>query len=164
MKKAFLGVYLSTDEEDLPKTDQKAARYLTQSQLYLKQALFSNFSLIFAASEFGDDVPDFMKDASLRNITVTTKLDLLKSKDREQLLHGFTPDQQALVDYLVLSKSSEFAGVGHSSFAWNLALARHFYTKQKDNELDGPQIFGDALGRIYGAPGGHAEFAACMWP
>jgi hypothetical protein len=80
------------------------------------------------------------------------------------LLHDFTPDQQALVDYLVLSKASEFAGVGHSSFAWNLALARHLFTIQKDDELDGPQMFGDALSRIYGAPGGNPEFPTSMWP
>jgi len=164
LKKTFLGVYLSTDVEDLPKEDQGNAHYETQSNLYLNQALSANLSLIYAASESGDDILDFMKDASLKNVTVTTKFDLLKGKDREQLLHDFTPDQQALIDYLVLSKASEFAGVGHSSFAWGLALARHFYSKQKDGELDGPQMFGDTLSQIYGAPGGHAEFPACMWP
>jgi hypothetical protein len=164
LKKAFLGVYLSTDVDDLVKADQENARYETQSKLYLNQALSANLSLLYAASEFGDDIPDFMKDASLQNITVTTKLDLLKGKDREQLLQGFTPDQQALVDYLVLSKASEFAGVGHSSFAWNLALARHLFSKQKDGEPDERQMFGDGLSYIYGTPGGHAEFLACMWP
>jgi hypothetical protein len=164
LEKAFLGVYLSTDEDDLPKADQVNAHYQTQSQFYLNQALSANLSLIYAVSEFGDDIPDFMKDASLRNIIVTTKLDLLKGKDREQLLHGFTPDQQALVDYLVLSKASAFAGVGHSSFAWSLALARRSFMEQKGNELDGPQMFGDALSQIYGTPGEHAEFASCMWP
>jgi hypothetical protein len=164
LKKAFLGAYLSTDYADLPKPDEKNARYQVQSQLYLNQALSANLSLIYVASEFGDDIPDFMKDASLQNITVTAKLDLLKGEDREQLLHDFTPDQQALVDYLVLSKASEFAGVGHSSFAWNIALARHLYMTQKEDELGGLQVFEDALSQIYGTPGGHPEFPASMWP
>jgi hypothetical protein len=164
LKKAFLGAYLSTDYEDLPKSDQKNARYQVQSQLYLNQAMSANLSLIYAASEFGGEIPDFMKDANLQNVTVTAKLDLFKGKDREQLLHDFTPDQQALVDYLVLSKASEFAGVGHSSFAWNIALARHLYTTQKDDGIDGSQVFEDTLSLIYGTPGGHPEFRASMWP
>jgi hypothetical protein len=80
------------------------------------------------------------------------------------LLQSFTPDQQALVDYLVLSKASEFAGTGHSSLAWNIALARHLYTTQKDDKLNGPRVFKDALSQIYGSPGRHNEFAASMWP
>jgi hypothetical protein len=164
LKKAFLGAYLSTDEEGLQKADQKNARYQVQSQHYLNQALSANLSLIYAASEVGRDILEFIKDGNLQNITVTTKLDLLKGQDREHLLDTFTPDQQAIVDFLVFSKASEFAGVGHSGMAWNLALARHFYTAQKNDELDGPQMFGDALSRIYGAQGGHPEFPTSMWP
>lgn len=164
LKKAFLGVYLSTDVDGLAKDDQVNARYETQSKLYFAQAAAANLSLIYAASKFGDDILNFIKDAGTRNITVTTKLDLLKGKDREQLLNDFTPDQSLLVDYLVMAKASEFAGVGHSSFAWNIALKRHQFTTQKEDELDGPQVFGDTLSQIYGPPDGHTEFAACMWP
>ena len=149
---------------DLPEADQKIARYQVQSQRYLNQAFSGNLSLLYVASELGHEIPKFINDASHQNITVTAKLDLLKGKDRDDLLHDFTSDQQALVDYLVLSKASEFAGVGHSSFAWNVALARHLYTTQKGNELDGPQIFGDDLSLIYGTPGGHPKFPASMWP
>jgi hypothetical protein len=163
-EKAFVGVYLSTDDEHLPEADQKIARYQVQSQRYLNQAFSANLSLLYVASELGHEIPKFINDASHQNITVTAKLDLLKGKDRDDLLHDFTSDQQALVDYLVLSKASEFAGVGHSSFAWNVALARHLYTTQKGDELDGPQIFGDDLSLIYGTPGGHPEFPASMWP
>ncbi len=163
-KKAFLRVYLSTDDTGLTKTDTRLARYKVQSQLYLAQASSSNLSLIYAASEFGHNIVDFIKDGSLQNITAIGKLDLLRGQDREHLLDAFTPDQQALVDFLVLSKASEFAGVGHSNFAWNLALARHFYTAQKDDELDGPQMYADAISRIYGAPRGHPEFPSSMWP
>jgi hypothetical protein len=164
LDKAFVGVYLSTDNEDLPTADQKNAQYQVQAQLYLNHALSANLSLVYVASEFGYEIPEFIKDASLRNIAVTAKLDLLKGKDRDDLLHDFTIDQQALVDYLVLSKASEFAGVGHSSFAWNVALARQLHTTQKGDEFDGPQMFGDDLSRIYGTPGGHPEFPASMWP
>ncbi|KAE9368706.1 hypothetical protein N431DRAFT_428469 [Stipitochalara longipes BDJ] len=164
LKKAFLGVYLSTDDKDLSKADKLLSRYQIQSKLYLAQASSSNFSLVYAASEFGHDILEFIKDGNLQNVTVTGKLDLLKGQDREHLLDAFTPDQQALIDFLILSKASEFAGVGHSSLAWNIALARHFYTAQKDDELEGPQMYGDALSRIYGAPGGHPEFPASMWP
>ena len=164
LKNAFLGAYLSTDDKGLPKAEKLIARYQVQSQLYLAQALSSNFSLVYAAAEFGHDILQFIQDGRIQNITVIGKLDLLKGQDREHLLDAFTPDQQTLVDFLVLSKASEFAGVGHSSLAWNIALGRHFYTTQKNDELEGPQMYGDALSRIYGTPGGHPEFPASMWP
>lgn len=164
LENAFVGVYLSTDDEDLPEADQKLARYQVQSQLYLNQAFSANLSLVYIASELGHEIPKFIKDASLQNLTVTAKLDLLKGKDRDDFLRDFTTDQQALVDYLILSKASDFAGVGHSSFAWNVALARHLYTTRNGDELDGPQMFDDALSLIYGTPGGHPEFPASMWP
>jgi hypothetical protein len=54
------------------------------------------------------------------NLTVTTKHDLLTGDDLSEL-EALRFDQRTMVDFL-LSKSSDFAGVGHSSFAWNVAL------------------------------------------
>jgi len=74
-----------------------------------------------------------------------------------------TVDQQALVDYLVMSKASDFVGVGHSSFAWNIALKRHQFTRRLDY-LDGPETFDDGLSQIYGIVRGHPEYPGAMWP
>ncbi len=75
-----------------------------------------------------------------------------------------TFDQQTLVDFLVMLKVSEFVGVGHSSFAWNVALRRHQYLKKEVEWLSGPQTANDPFSQIFGAAGGHPEFVASMWP
>jgi len=95
---------------------------------------------------------------------VTTKFNLLKEKDLEEL-QALKWDQQGLVDFLVMLKASDFAGIGHSSFAWNVALKRHVFVKKKDR-VRGPEILmGDELSLIYGDVRGYEpEYAACLWP
>ena len=58
---------------------------------------------------------------------VTTKLELLKGDDLQQLT-DLTWDQQALVDYLILTKSTHFTGCSFSSFTMNIAFKRHLMT------------------------------------
>ncbi len=54
-----------------------------------------------------------------------------------------------MVGFLVMLKTSEFAGVGHSRFSWNVGRLRHVYAQKKDH-LSGPQILSDELSQIYG--------------
>jgi hypothetical protein len=95
-------------------------------------------------------------------MSVTTKFDHLSGQDLEEL-KNLAWDQQALVDFLVMMKAADFAGIAHSSFAWNIALKRHQYAKKKDH-LDGPQMLSDELSQMYGIPRGYPEYAACLWP
>jgi hypothetical protein len=164
---AFFGAHLRTEKdavEGWPAPDWIYSRFETQSQLYLEQAPRSNSSVIYVASGDLNEVAKFANDASTspNNFAVTTKFDLLKGKDLEEL-QGLKWDQQALVDFLVMLKASDFAGIGHSSFAWNIALKRHVSATQKKH-LDGPQMLSDELSQIYGIVRGYPEYAACLWP
>ncbi|CAL3972330.1 unnamed protein product [Diplocarpon coronariae] len=161
----LLGAYLSTetDVKVLPKPDRLNADYDTQARLYLDHAMRSNLSAIYAASERDTDIPRFFKDAAALGVRVTSKLDLLQGRDRKRLL-AMTPDQQSLVDFLVLGTVSEFVGVGHSSFAWSVALRRQQYLEKKVGLAEGPELLSDPFSQIFGTPGSHPEFAAAMWP
>jgi hypothetical protein len=165
LKRIFLGAYLSTEVRGLEflKDDRVNARYDAQSKLYLDQAVQSNLSLVYLASDKVSKIPQFVNDASSRNIAVTTKIDVLKGEDRKYLLHELTVDQQALVDYLVMPKALDFVGVGHSCFTWNVALKRHQFARRLDY-LDGPEMFDDGLSQIYGTVRGNPEYPTGIWP
>jgi hypothetical protein len=162
---SFFGVHLRTEKdaaEGWPAPDWVYSRYDTQSKLYLEQAPRSSPAVIYVASGDLNEVAKFATDAAARNMSVTTKFDHLSGQDLEEL-KNLAWDQQALVDFLVMMKAADFAGIAHSSFAWNIALKRHQYAKKKDH-LDGPQMLSDELSQMYGIPRGYPEYAACLWP
>lgn len=137
---AFFGVHLRTERdavEGWPAPDWVYSRFETQSQKYLEQAPRSNSSIIYVASGDLNEVTKlaFNATSAPNNYIVTSKTDLLRGEDLEEL-HALKWDQQGLVDFLVMSKASDFAGIGHSSFAWNVALKRHVYARQT-RHLDG---------------------------
>jgi hypothetical protein len=161
----YFGVHLSTVRDlstVVSKVDLKYYTYEMQSKLFFEQASKSELSLVYVSSDDGADLVQFIRDAQALNLTVMNKFDLLKGWDRETLLE-LTPDQQAMIDYLILSKSSQFVGVGHSSFAWNIALQRHHYAEQKD-PFDGPQMLSDEFSQIYGTPKARPAYRTSMWP
>jgi len=162
---AFFGVHLRTEKDAVeawPADDWTYGRYDKQSAFYLDQAPRSNSSVIYVASGNLSEVARFATDASPLQLPVVTKFDMLKGRDLKRL-EALTWDQQALVDFLVMLKASDFAGVAHSSFAWNIALKRHVYAKEK-NHLDGLQMLSDELSQVYGPPRMYPEYAACLWP
>ncbi|CAG8976353.1 hypothetical protein HYALB_00006125 [Hymenoscyphus albidus] len=165
-KNAFFGAHLRTERDAVeawPAVDWIYSRYETQAKAYLKQASQTNATkLIYVASGNLTEVSRFAEEAQALDLTVTTKADLLQSRDLE-VLETLVWDQQALVDFLVMLKSSDFAGIGHSSFAWNIALKRHIYAHEKKH-LQGPQMLNDEYSQIYGLPRGYPEYAACLWP
>lgn len=168
LPEAFLGAHLSTEKdaaEGWPAPDWVYSRYETQSREYLEQAPRSNSSVIYVASGDLEEIAKFAGDAAkVPNgaLPVTSKFELLKGKDFEDL-KALQWDQQALVDFLVMLKASDFAGVGHSSFAWNVALKRHVFAKE-GKYLDGPQMFSDELSQVYGRVREYPKYAACLWP
>jgi hypothetical protein len=165
LKDRYFGIHLSSAQDAgaaSSEVDQTYYQYTTQSKLYLDQAVVSTLSLLYVSSDNGADLVWFISDTQALNLTVTTKFDLLKGWDKETLLE-LTRDQRAMVDYLVLSRASQFAGVGHSSSSWNIALQRHQYAEQRDY-LGGPQMMSDDLSQIYGTPNGRPEYPASMWP
>ncbi|KAL5330735.1 hypothetical protein ACEPPN_000256 [Leptodophora sp. 'Broadleaf-Isolate-01'] len=165
LRNSFFGVHLRTEKdaaEGWPTNDWEYSRYGTQSRLYLEQAPRSTPSVIYVASGDLAEVAKFAKDAAGINITATTKFDLLPGPELDEL-NALAWDQQALVDFLVMQKAADFAGVGHSSFAWNVALKRHIFAEERKH-LDGPQMLSDELSQIYGNVRGYPEYAACLWP
>lgn len=164
-KKTFFGAHLRTEidsQKGFPVQVYEYSKYSVQSRYYIDQAAASKLPVIYLASGDVKQLERFTDDAQKYNLTVSTKYDLVSGEDKKHL-DNLTFDQQALVDYLVLQTSSEFAGVGHSSFAWNIALWRHQFAKQRDH-LNGPQLMSDELSQIYGTVGQYLEYAACLWP
>jgi len=101
-----------------------------------------------------------------RNVTVVTKHDLLRGADRRQL-DGLSFDQQALVDFLVLFRSSAFMGVAHSSFPWNIALRRHELSRYERYGNEGSDLLRDELSVIMGMAADYPHvdpFVSGLWP
>ena len=71
-------------------------------------------------------------------------------------------DQRALVDYLVLLKGQEFAGVGHSIFSWNVAMKRHDVAEHQVGVLK-KDVWSDGLSSLYGIRSSFVESSDCMW-
>jgi len=167
LENAFFGAHLRTEKDardGWPAEDWEYSRYNVQSKFYLSQARDVRSSIIYVASGDASEVSTFAHDAASINATITTKTLLLTGTDKEQL-EALAWDQQALVDFLVMLKATSFAGVGHSSFAWNIALKRHTFLKGNGQDhLKGPQMLSDELSQVYGFPRGYPEYASCLWP
>ncbi|RDW76004.1 hypothetical protein BP5796_06825 [Coleophoma crateriformis] len=162
-KKAFFGAHLRTEKDAVNGfTAFELSAYEAQSKLYLEQAASTNMKVLYVASGNDTEINRFADDARIANMTVITKHDLLEGEDLKKL-NALTWDQQALVDFLVLSKSSYFAGVGHTSFALNIALLRHQWARAK-NHLNGPQQISDDLSVIFGKVHARMEYVNNMWP
>jgi hypothetical protein len=140
--------------------------YDTQATIYINQALSANLSTIYVSSGNPADITKFRKQASLKSVNVTTKHDLLSGSDLDNL-KALPWDQQALVDYEVLLRSSTFGGIAESSFAWNIALGRNKLTWKESKDYlngEGGRTFEDGLSWLYGRPGGLTLCAYSMWP
>jgi hypothetical protein len=168
-KNAFFGAHLRTEKDSRqgwPWDQVIASRYDTQATYYLSAVISSNLSLIYLASGDPAEIAHFSQDAKEANLTVVTKDSLITGEERGKLKE-LSFDQQALIDYLVLLKSSQFAGVGHSSFAWNIALKRHVFAERRRDvnlHLKGPQIMNDEYSQVIGTVNQYPEYASCLWP
>lgn len=167
-RNTFFGVHLYTEKDRLgpkegwPAIDWEYARYDPESKQYLDQASKKAHRLIYVASNRPDQISKFTKDAKALNMRVHTKYDLLRGADAEELIH-LTKDQQELVDYLVLLKASDFAGIGHSSISWNVALKRHLFAPDGQFTI-GSHIFEDELSHVYGKMIDGRTLYHSMWP
>ncbi|KAB5578091.1 hypothetical protein GE09DRAFT_540204 [Coniochaeta sp. 2T2.1] len=104
--------------------------------------------------------------SEMRNVTVVTKQDLLQGEDRRQL-DSLTFDQQALVDFMVLFKSSAFMGVAHSSFPWNIALRRHELSRYSQYGNNSSDLLRDEYSVIMGTAADYPHvdpFVSGLWP
>ncbi|KAK7748165.1 hypothetical protein SLS53_001420 [Cytospora paraplurivora] len=167
---AFFGAHLRTELDSRfawPGNYWFYSHYRSQVDVYLKQAPRSEPAVIYVASGDHAETARFAADAARvpapGNYTVVTKSDLLSGADLEAL-EALTFDQQALVDYLVLLKASDFAGVAHSSFAWSIALKRHQYATRRTDYLDAPEMLDDDLSKVYGTVKDFGDYPKVLWP
>jgi hypothetical protein len=161
----FFGAHLRTEADAVKAFDDRFnnSRYEVRSELFLEQAVSSDLPVLYVTSGNLTQVARFKADAlETYGIHVTTKNELLEGEDLERL-QGLAWDQQALVDFIVMLKASSFAGIGHSSFAWNIALIRHL-VDGSEGYLEGPQLLSDGLSQIYGVPKSTPQYGTCMWP
>lgn len=136
-----------------------------QSGAYIAHAIEAGLKVMYVASGDKGATAQLGRNAEVHGIEVIEKSALLEGADLEEL-NTLTWDQQAVVDFLVLQRSSAFGGVAHSSFAWNTALLRHWQSK-RDDYLDGPQCLQDEYSTIYGDKVRDEEiglYSGCMWP
>ncbi|KAG9237517.1 hypothetical protein BJ875DRAFT_149015 [Amylocarpus encephaloides] len=170
----YLGAHLRTAEDAI-----KAGwpSYEIQSAGYIAQAHAHNLSIIYVTSGSKDDMARFKADAfASHKLTTVTKQELLEGKDLEHL-NSLTWDQQGLVDYEMLLRSSSFGGIDGSSFAWNIALRRHILSEE------GRAVGGEGMGLegflagergvssvrdefsdLRGEPGRNRFFGKGLWP
>lgn len=170
LRNAYVGIHLRTE------WDARAAwgfpywyygLYDNQLRVFLEQAPRSESKAIYLASGEKTQVSQFKKDVAAleppRNYDVFTKFDILKGDELEEL-RNLNFDQQAIIDYLILLKASDFAGVAHSSFAWTIALKRHQYASRQENYLDAPEFFDDDLSKLYGNIKDFEDYPNVLWP
>lgn len=142
------------------------ATYEKQAEDYLTQALQPSRSTpkgVYVASGDVEGTRRFVEDAARNNLTAVGKFDVMRGTPDLETLESFRWDQQALVDYLILLRASDFAGVAHSSFSWSIALKRHTWAKKEGKYLDAPEKLHDNLSIVYGVVGTE-KFPEALWP
>lgn len=101
--------------------------YEYQAPRYLDSAIVHGIPLIYLTSGNATESAIFNDTASSHGLIITDKEQLLASPDmasERQQLEDLPWDLKGVIDYLVLLKSSFFAGVYESSFAWSIVNRR----------------------------------------
>ncbi|PBP21263.1 alternative oxidase [Diplocarpon rosae] len=177
----FYGAHLRTASDAVA---ANFASYDEQSSAYLEEAAEKKLGTIYLASGSPPDIERFTVAAAERGINVTTKAMLLGEDpvyaDTLKAIESLTWDQQALIDFIILLRSSHFGGTWASSFAYNIAfkrhvaagggtwlpsdLAREIGVTTRSEKLKEGHTFQDTVNTIFGARGQGLWFEMSMWP
>ena len=159
----YLGVHLRTESDSL----SIWPNFKFQSTGYLEQAQKRGLQYAYLACGDEGEAERFSGLAlnQTKPLRVATKMMLLNGDDLKQLT-DLSWDQQALVDFLVLTKSTYFTGCSFSSFAMNIAFKRHLLedgikTRQWKSPSD---EFSTLVGRFESWFGDWMFMYECMWP
>ncbi|KAF4614316.1 hypothetical protein G7Y89_g15421 [Cudoniella acicularis] len=158
----FLGVHLRTESDALGFWPD----FNVQTEGYMKQAEARELKHAYLACGNATDGHRFGEMAYEKlKLNTTSKLDLLKGDDLKRLT-DLTWDQQALVDFLVLTKSAHFTGCSFSSFTMNIAFKRHLmtgglFTRPWKSPGD---PYSTLVGRFDSWYGDWMFMYECMWP
>ena len=159
----YLGVHLRTENDSLsfwPDFDVQSNGYLEQAEVRGLQYAYLACGDETEAKRFSDKALN-----QTMPVRIATKMSLLKGEDLMQL-KNLTWDQQGLVDFLVLTKSTHFTGCSFSSFTMNIAFKRHLMvdglnTRQWKSPGD---KFSTLIGRFESWFGDWMFMYECMWP
>lgn len=175
---SYLGVHLDTEnplvearsdsdrersEERRHEVDITYSHFSAQASAYIEQATTSSIPVIYAASGSLPSVRSLADLAEKQGISVTSKESLLSGREKKTL-DALKWDQRALVDYLVLLRGQQFAGVGHSAFSWNLWVKRRQSEEVVGKAILDGELWGDGESMLYGVRGSYVESSSCMWP
>jgi hypothetical protein len=112
LKAPYLGVQLRSEDDAL----EFWPDFHAQTSGYLEAANNTNLKHAYLACGNATECHRFGEQAwSQLHLSVTSKLDLLKGDDLKRL-QVLSWDQQALIDFLVLRKSTHFTGYSFSLF------------------------------------------------
>ncbi|KAK4227803.1 hypothetical protein QBC38DRAFT_477018 [Podospora fimiseda] len=118
----FIGMHLRTENDALvswPKYEEQAAAYL-------ERASKLKFKAVYLATGNETEAQRFAQTAEHHGMKVTTKHKLLEEHHEDQKrMSELTWDQQAMIDYVVMTEADYFLGVNPSSFSIGLAMKRH---------------------------------------
>ena len=178
-QKVFHGSHLRTEADALAAGWNSAtspnANYTSQSDAYIAHALAHNLRLMYVASGNASELERFASKAAAHNppLTMTSKLSLLPQSALGEL-NSLTWDQQALVDYEVLQRSSIFAGFVKSSFSFGIVMARAQRLEDDGRVVMDPMgvrhkdesvCWDDGVSRVVGRDGWHeGRIPRGMWP
>lgn len=138
----FAGFHLRTESDAL----RGWPTFNNQSTAYLHEAVRRGFKAAYLATGNKTEADKLIRHAqSQHEMLVTTKDALLKDSPHDlKALQALTWDQQAIVDFIVLSACDFFLGVNPSSFSMSVALKRHL---QLDGLYTRPWKIGGQDGR-----------------
>jgi len=115
-----MGVHLRTEidaQSDWPKYDEYASKTPELASTY-------NLKRIFVATGDEAEFNKFRRQMAKHGLDVQSKYTLL-TKGEQKWMRKLTFDQEAEVDYVVMSYCKFFLGTGRSTFSTQLAIARH---------------------------------------
>jgi hypothetical protein len=177
--KAFHGSHLRTEADALAAgwngADAPNCNYSSQTDAYISHALAHKLRVMYVASGNASELERFTAKAAAHRppLTVTTKLSLLPRSALEEL-DALAWDQQALVDYQVLARSSVFAGFVKSSFSFGLVVARAQRLSDEGRvvmdpfgvrHMDPDVCWDDPIGRLVGRDNWHErQIPRGQWP
>lgn len=147
LENAFVGVHLRTEVDAI---NVGYASYENQAAASLEYINSTSLRVVYAASGNTTSLRLFAEAANALSppAKVFTKWDLLSGADNATL-SSMTWDQQALVDFLILERSSKFAGVSESSFSWDIAYMRQSFSDVRPCTMDSTQEMTDDDGIVY---------------
>jgi hypothetical protein len=175
---AFYAAHLRTeaDAQTAGWTSAPDSNFSAQTDVYIAHALAHNLRLVYAASGNASELARFAAKAAAHSppLAVTSKLDLLPpDSPARQELEALTWDQQALVDYEVLQRSSVFGGFVKSSFSFGVAMSRaqrgedaaRVVEPWRVRHEDDGVCFDDGVSRVVGRDEWHeGRIPRGMWP